>query len=434
MNSNNSHIPTSCSDPEVFEALVDDYALGILAPEDEERVLKHLDECALCHEEARRSAEFYLLCRYALAPEPTPEQVERVKAGVFRRIRRRERVHKLVWACGLAAGIALVAWSATLMTQPGPESPVVVDHAASAPEKLEKPEPGPAGPLVVQAPTEPIHAEVKPEEETPAAEPDPYAKLKPRAAYGRIWQKTTPMLRSHAKLGPEQRDLLAEHASYLESLLAKNSLAPAAWNHLRKIYERLGDLGAANRAFDRHVDVLEEQGKEAAVVQALVERGNRLLKKGASLEAVKQYSRVVNDHPNAPGSERAWYGIGDYYLSVGDAAQARKYFQHVCDNYDFREGVVRDAHYTLANVISNSGNYGQATEMMQGVLEKSSYEATQAYAQLRIGDFYRYQGKSAKAVQAYRRVLTKYQVESARKGAEYQLARLQDAVLGGALP
>ena len=47
---------------------------------------------------------------------------------------------------------------------------------------------------------------------------------------------------------------------------------------------------------------------------------------------------------------------------------------------------------------------------------------------------YRYQGKSAKAVQAYRRVLTKYQVESARKGAEYQLARLQEAVLGGALP
>ena len=72
--------------------------------------------------------------------------------------------------------------------------------------------------------------------------------------------------------------------------------------------------------------------------------------------------------------------------------------------------------------------------MMKSVLEKSSYEATRAYAQLRIGDFHRCQGKSARAVQAYRSVLSKYQVQSARRGAEFQIARLQDAALGGALP
>ena len=57
MNSNNSHIPTSCSDPEVFEPLVDDYALGILAPE--ERVLRRvLTKYQV--ESARKGAEYQL--------------------------------------------------------------------------------------------------------------------------------------------------------------------------------------------------------------------------------------------------------------------------------------------------------------------------------------------------------------------------------------
>jgi len=433
----------SCSDPDTFEPLVDALASGPMAPEEERKVIQHLQECPSCQEQYREAVRFFLLYRGACPPEGTREQVERIKAGVQRKIRVIRRRQRLAAVVGLAAGIALVVWGPTLMTQPQPEPTVVAENVSTAPPRIEEPEPVPLAPQVVDTgvkePREPSASETEQEAKTesvkpPEVESNPYAGFKPRAAYGRIWQKTAGLLRPYVNLTEEQRTLLTQHVSYLESLLAKDPLRPSAWNHLRKMHEKLGDLQAANRAFERHIDALKEQGNEGAVVLALVERGGRLLSKGATLEAVKHYSQVLNEYPNAPGSERAWFGIAAYYLKVGDEGNACKYLQHVCENYEFKEGVVRDAFCTLANVMSNSGNYDDAIRITEALLQKSSYVATRAHAELSIGDFYRYQGKSAKAVQAYRGVLAKYKVPSARTGAEYRLARLHQKALAGDLP
>ena len=446
--------PPPCPDPEEFEPWVNAYASGPLPPDQERYVVEHLQECSSCRQEYAEALKFFQLYYSAFPPKVSPEQVERVKAGVFRRIRRRERIRKLVWASAVAAGTVLVVWSASVLSpqrsQPAlvakdlgetqqPEQEIAVDdsgqptqdeHVAETKGRPERSsDDGPAGQATV----------AQKDAQEPAAhekeKPDPYAGLSPTQTYGRIWQGSTTLVYSQKRLTPEQREELAGHASYLEALLSKESVSPAAWNHLVRMLEKLGDLEAADHAFEGYVESLAETGKDAAVVEALAERGDRLLRQGAAMQAVKHYSRVINEYPNAPGSERAWYGLGNYYLQVGDTAQAKQYFQHVCEDYEYREGLVRDAHYTHSNLAANSGNQEEAINTMHSLLEKSSYIGSRAYAQLRLGDFYRYQKKAAKAIQAYRKALREYStVACVQTQASNTLERMQQAVLDGALP
>jgi len=418
----------SCSDPETFEPLVDALASGPMTPEDERKVIQHLEECPSCQEQYREAVRFFLLYRMACPPEGAREQVERIKAGVQRKIRSIRRRRRLATVAGLAAGIALVVWSATLMTPSQPE-PVAVENVVSAADQIEEPAPVPAvseePQIAVEEPTGTGQSDV-----TQDAQPDPYAGLTPSQTYGTIWQESMAMVYSFGQLPPEQKAGLRKRAAYLESVLKKTSLHAPAWNHLVRMYEKLGDLESADGAFDGFLKALGDN--PARIVEALADRGDRLLRQGATLQAVKHYSHVINEHPDAPGSERAWYGLGRYYLEAGDSGQAIAYFSHVCENYKLAAGTVRDAHYTLANVLSNSGRYAEAIRAMQALMERAGGPV--GYAELRIGDFYRYQGKLAKAVQAYRRVLAKYQTPDVRNGAEFQLARLNQAALSGALP
>jgi len=124
----------SCSDPETFEPFVDALASGPLAPEDERRVIQHLQECPSCREQYREAVRFFLLYRMACPPEGTREQVERIKSGVLRRIRVIRRRRRVVVGAAVAAAIALVVWSVALQNQPDPEPAEVAESVKTAPE------------------------------------------------------------------------------------------------------------------------------------------------------------------------------------------------------------------------------------------------------------------------------------------------------------
>jgi tetratricopeptide (TPR) repeat protein len=250
-----------------------------------------------------------------------------------------------------------------------------------------------------------------------------------------MWQESAGMVYCLAALDPGQKEALAKHALQLNALLDKDLDSAPAWNHLARMYEKLGDLEASDRAFEEYVRALSKQDNEAGVVEALVDRGDRLLRLGAGFQAVKHYSRVISDYGDAPGSERAWYGIGKYYLQVGDPARARKYLEHVSETYEFAQGVVRDAHYTLANVSSNTGDYDGAIKTMERLLGKPCDVGSRAYGELRVGDFYRYAGKTATAIRVYRKVLKECPaVACVTLQARNILNRMQAAALDSVIP
>lgn len=401
-----------------------------MAPEDERKAIEHLQECPSCKEQYREAVRFFLLYRMACPPEGTLAQVEWVKRSVRRRIHVIRRRRRLTAVAGLAAGIALVVWVGTSMIPPQPGTAVVPENV-TAPQQIEEPKAIPAAPEEPQvAVQEPTGANQSAPTQDMEAEPDPYAGLSPSQTYGTIWQESMAMVYSCGQLPPEQKTGLRKRAAYLESVLQKTSLHAPAWNHLVRMYEKLGDIESADGAFDGFLKALGDN--PSRIVEALADRGDRLLRQGATLQAVQHYSRVINEHPNAPGSERGWYGLGRYYLEAGDSGRAIGCFGHVCENYKLAAGTVRDAHYTLANVLSNSGRHAEAIRAMQALMERAGGPV--GYAELRMGDFYRYQGNLAKAVQTYRRVLAKYQTPDVRNGAEFQLARLNQAALSGALP
>jgi hypothetical protein len=413
-----------------------------------------LRECASCREEYIEALRVFYLYGLAFPPEITPEQLERIKSGVFERTRSRLRRRRIVALGGLAAAQALAVWAVISFILPQPSATVGVATGTAATAVQQSKRLGESEPAVSQRTAVPEPKPGEPTEETPQTKertvtadsvatalpetsfpPGPSPDLSPAQTYGRLWQESVGMVYARRPLSAEEKKNLVDQADRLNALLDKDLDSAPAWNHLVRIYEKLGDLEASDAAFEGHLKALSKEGNQAGIVEALVDRGNRLLRLGAGLQAVKHYSRVINDYGDAPGSERAWYGLGNYYLQVGDPARARKYLEHVCEAYEFAEGVVRDAHYTLANVSSNCGDYDGAVKTMERLLEKPCDIGSRAYGELRIGDFYRYAGKTAKAVHVYRKVLKEYPaVACVTIQARNMLNRMQAAALGSVIP
>jgi tetratricopeptide (TPR) repeat protein len=455
MNSDRTKHESHCPDPEEFEPLVNAYASGPLAPEDERRAIRHLRECASCRREYEEAWKFFTWFYTVCPPKVTDEQVERIKQGVMRRIAADRRRRKFIVCCGLAAAVALVVWAATsLMPGPSPTTGGATKGRAAAedgqePDTQEKAQPivskrlagleTSSGQQAAEGVLPDVHSETG--RGTPMSHPETPVSSghhngpTPAQVYGRIWQESVGTVYSPAALDPGQKEALAKRALGLNALLDKDLDSAPAWNHLVRMYEKLGDLEASDTAFEGYLKALSKEESKVGVVEALVDRGNRLLRLGAGFQAVKHYSRVISDYGDAPGSERAWYGIGNYYLQVGDPARARKYLEHVCGAYEFNHGVVRDAHYTLANVSSNCGDYEGAIKTMERLLEKPCEVGSRAYGELRIGDFYRYAGKTAKAIQVYRKVLKEYPaVACVTIQARNILNRMQAAALDNVIP
>ena len=113
-----------------FQDLLPLYAFEALEEAEALEVQQHIQRCEACRREAADHRKLFWAMRIASAPEATPEQVERVTAGVYRRIKRHQiAVFAFRAAAALAAAACLVlvlrhAWSGKGSVPPSLEQPV----------------------------------------------------------------------------------------------------------------------------------------------------------------------------------------------------------------------------------------------------------------------------------------------------------------------
>jgi len=247
--------------------------------------------------------------------------------------------------------------------------------------------------------------------------------LTPRQTYAWISSKSVKIMQSRGKLSMSQRRQLTEYAERLRALYGQSRLSLPAMNFFVRLLDRLGDLGPSDLVFDSYVLALSEGGKPEPVITALADRGDRLLLRGAGSRAFEHYSRITSEFPQAPGSERGWYGLAK---SVGDRLEKERYLRHVCENYSLADGgTVANAHYSLGSLLFNAKRYDEAIEVMTHLAEKSPRVVRRTAARLFIAHSYRYKGDTAKATAAFREITQGEYPERSKRLARRYLSELQ---------
>ena len=390
MGHNPDHCSIACLNPDHFQPLVAAYASGPLSPEQEREAVRHLRRCESCRREYAEAWKFFYLCRLAYAEEPTPEQVRRVKEGVYARIRRATRVRQAIRIGLAAAALLLCVGLVWLINAPDISSDRSSPQLASHSHPVEtlsdtgsQPE-GAAAPVgeTAEAPTLPeeVVLEVAPtapedesinivvvEEAQPAQEPAPAPEpteptlkdkllaMQPgRMFYSArdICQKTLEAIKAGEPTDISLDELVQVFEKVIASKVSSYCIGEAHYYRF-KCLEQSGLQEEPEQAFDDYLAHLKKAYGDKDVRAAILREGARNCYQGESLAGLRYYERLLVDYPESREAAIAYVAVGKYYYGAREYAKALGIFQQFmenCSGWDFSGEVAQSlalCHFAL---------------------------------------------------------------------------------------
>jgi len=426
-----------------FEALEEAEALD---------VQQHIQRCETCRSEAADYRKLFWAMRIASAPKPTPEQVERVTAGVYRRIRRHQIA---VFAFRAAAALAVAACLVVVLGRfwPGPheaerrvELPPIaqgtvthqsgVDAQQAAEPSLDE--------LAVQTPEVPTGGDVasptdsrsrvspaprldgKPDGTGEGSQDSPHVryrkKKRERELRAKNWQIVVELRKAfnRATSSPARLEDAAAYKRRLgefEEILTQTqgaiqALDPVTKLHalelVHRLHAQLGNVREEEEAFGSCLAEYELQhGKHAADLK-LAARANRSFLGGDFAKALSVYECLLERGPQRAIIAQIRKRLGEMLAAQGQIADSMAHLQWVIENAAGTRCAI-DACKKAEEILTNVGDYARALKLLDRLEnELALIPEDRKYAQLKRGVIHFMAKDHLLALRDFQHIVNKY--------------------------
>lgn len=122
------------------------------------------------------------------------------------------------------------------------------------------------------------------------------------------------------------------------------------------------------------------------------------------LSSAEIFARYLNEFPNHPNTEAAWYYLGTSYYSAGMIDEAKRSFNTLINRFG-RGKYAAAAAYTLAADHYNKAEYAFAAPLFERFAQNAVKPGDAARGNLFAGNSYQNLGREREATAAYKRVI-----------------------------
>jgi len=434
-----------------FQDLLPLYAFEALDEAEALEVQHHIQHCEACRSATRDYRKIFWALRIASAPEPTPEQIERVSAGVQRGIRR-HRIATFAFraAAVLAAAACLVlvlrlAWPGSRSVPPPFEQPVAEDGVREA-QGIPAEQLGTASREPTEALTPP---EAAAEQKAVPALPAPRPRT-PDEEWGEVAKTRTAFWALKSRKPAPEAQASADQAGPEEWLagvqeILDRALVVASSQELRsrleaqrivfQCYKELGERENEETAFYKYLELVEESGGKDKANKALCSYANRKFIEGNYLAAIGYYDALLAREPDEDTVLHIHYQVAGLHAGQRRPDQALEELEWIIKR---GKGTpyAAIACRKSAEILANMKRYEKALEVLD-LLEKelACSDADRQHAIIKRGTVYVMSRNHAKAASYFHRVQKEYPENKAIvRAARGYLAFLQSSGLDAIEP
>ncbi|MCX7848182.1 MAG: tetratricopeptide repeat protein, partial [bacterium] len=192
----------------------------------------------------------------------------------------------------------------------------------------------------------------------------------------------------------------------LEQAERMHPFHPANVEVLYQLGELYIDAGRYEEAAATFEKLLKRYGKYAdriAIVdEAVVSMGRVLAGQKKYDEALEHVRKFKRERPKSEAQDYADYVIAYIFAEKGEHGEARKILENIAGNV--RHRMRESAYFLLAEIAAKEGKFEQVEALMRRLLGGTQDVEARNAALFKLGEMYRNMGKTAKALDTYRRI------------------------------
>jgi TolA-binding protein len=140
--------------------------------------------------------------------------------------------------------------------------------------------------------------------------------------------------------------------------------------------------------------------------------------------AAEVLEAYINEFPNHPNAEMAWYYLGNSYFMGGQPDNGKRCFHTLLNRYGKGKWAAAAA-YTLANDHYSKGEYAFAAPLFERFADNAGVVEERPRGNFYAGESYRMLGRDSDALSAYKKVLDDPAGRAFAAGAKLHTAQIQ---------